>query len=97
MPCCLGCIAVAFPRLALFLMWFSGYGGRAFETALWPLLGFFVMPYTTCAYAIAMNEIGAVQGWGLAFVILGVLCDFGSHGGGAKAGCRYRRVRIIQH
>lgn len=96
MPCCLMVVAAFFPRVALFIMWLTGYGGRAFETILWPLLGFFFMPFTTCGYAIAMNAFGGVQGLGLALVIVGVVLDLGSHGGGAKTTTHYRRVRIEQ-
>jgi len=94
MGCCLGVIAVAFPRIALFVMWLAGYGGQAFETRLWPVLGFFFLPYTTCAYAIAVNSLGGLTGWGLALLILGVVLDLGSHGGSASGGARYRRVRM---
>jgi len=95
MPCCLAVLAVMFPRFALFVMWLTGYGGAAFETVLWPLLGFFFMPFTTCGYAIAMNEAGAIEGWGLAILIIGVLLDVGGHGTSGHA-VRYQRVRVIE-
>lgn len=91
MPCCLMIVAAMFPRLALFIMWLTGYGGRAFETALWPVLGFFFMPFTTCAYAIGMNEHGSISGWALALLIIGVLFDLSSHGGGARTARRSAR------
>lgn len=94
MPCCLMAIAAFFPRAALVIMWLTGYGGRAFDSMLWPLLGFVFMPFTTCGYAIGMNEAGGIEGWGLALVIVGVILDLGSHGGGAKTTTHYRRVRI---
>ncbi len=84
MPCCLIIVAGMFPRFALFVMWPTGYGGRAFDSAAWPLLGFFFMPFTTCAYAIGMNENGGIQGWPLALLVIAVLMDAGSHGGGAR-------------
>lgn len=93
MPCCcLGILALIFPRATLVLMWLTGYTLTAFETRLWPLLGFFMMPYTACAYAVAINEFGAVEGAGLALVILGVILDLGSHGGSATQGARRRRL-----
>ncbi len=92
MPCCLLALAAFFPRFALIVIAFTGYGAAAFETALWPVLGWFFMPYTTCAYAIAMNENGAISGWALALLILGVVFDLGSHGGGA----RYQQVRMVR-
>lgn len=95
MPCCLMIVAAMFPRLALFVMWLTGYGGEAFKTALWPLLGFFVMPFTTCAYAIGMNEKGAIEGWALVLVVIAAIIDIGSHGGGART-ARTRYVTKIR-
>lgn len=95
MPCCLMIVAAMFPRLALVIMWFTGYGGEAFKTALWPLLGFFFMPFTTCAYAIGMNEKGAIEGWALALVVIAAVFDLSSHGGGARTvRTRYVTTRI---
>ena len=93
MPCLLGCLAIAFPRFTLALMWLFGYTGRAFDTYLWPLLGFFFMPFTTCAYAIALNEFGGIRGAGLALLIIGVLLDFGGQGGGGAKSYQYYYVR----
>jgi len=65
---------------------------------LWPVLGFLFMPYTTCAYAFAVNSLGGLQGWGLAALIVGVLLDLGSHGGGASSGhSYYQRVRVHRY
>lgn len=93
MPCLFALVGAFFPRIALVLIWLVGYGGRAFDTMLFPLIGFFVLPYTTLFYAVAMNEFGGVQGLGLALVILGVVFDIGGWGG-TSSGYRYqRRVR----
>ena len=94
MGCCLGILALVFPRATLVIMWLVMYTSTAFETYLWPLLGFIFMPYTTCAYAIAMNDLGGIQGLGLVLVVIGVLFDLGTHGGSARSGDRYRR-RIV--
>ncbi len=86
MPCLVVLIALAFPRLALFLLWlFSDYLHNAYQTVLWPVLGFIFMPFTTLAYAAAMNENGGVSGIWLVLVIIGVLADLSTHGGSAKA------------
>lgn len=98
MGCCLGIVAILFPRVALVVMGLSSYGGRAFDTLLWPVLGFVFMPYTTCAYAFALNSLQGLQGWGLAVLIAGVILDLGSHGGGAHSGrYHYQRVRVHRH
>ena len=86
MPCLIAAIAFFFPRLVMVLMViFSDYLGRAYETLVWPLLGFFFMPYTTLAYAWAKNSHGSVEGVHLAVVIVAVLLDLGVVGGGASA------------
>lgn len=80
------------PRLVLVFMFFTGYLGAAVNTILWPLLGFFFMPFTTCAYVIGMNENGGFHGWSLVLLIIAVIFDVGGHGSG---GARYRRVQTI--
>ena len=84
MPCCLIIIASMIPRIALVVMWLSGYSGSAFKSVLWPVLGFLFMPFTTCAYVIGKIEHGDISGWALALLILGVMLDLGSHGGQVK-------------
>jgi CDP-diglyceride synthetase len=92
MPCLIALLAFFLPRLTLFLVYlFSDYLSRAFQTALWPLLGFFFMPYTTLAYAFAINSNGSVSGIYLVLVVVAVLCDLGALGGGESA--RRRRGR----
>jgi hypothetical protein len=89
MPCLLGCLALFFPRVAIVLIWlFSDYLGRAYDTVLWPLLGFFFLPLTTLAYAWAINSNGSVNGLYLVVVIVAVLVDLGLLGGGAHSGRR---------
>jgi hypothetical protein len=75
------------PRLALALVFiFSNYLGHAYDTAVWPILGFFFMPLTTLAYAWAVNTHGTVTGIYLAVVVIAVLIDLGLVGGsGASA------------
>lgn len=98
MPCLVGCIAVAFPRVALFLVWFFGgdYLERAFGTWLWPLLGFFFLPLTTLAFAFGINTLGhhgdmTPLGW--LFVLIGLAGDLGLLRGGAHGARAYRSRR----
>ena len=91
MPCLLALIALAFPRLILFLVWlFSDYLGRAYDGIIIPLLGFFFLPLTTLAYAWAINSRGSVEGVQLIVVVLAVLLDLGLLGGSSRS----RRKRI---
>jgi hypothetical protein len=94
MPCLLGCLALAMPRLVLVLVWLtSDYLDRAYETRIWPLLGFFLLPLTTLAYAFAMNY--GDHRWtpmGIAAVVTAVLVDLGLFRTGAKS--RRREITV---
>lgn len=84
MPCLVGCLALAAPRFAIILVViFSDYIGRAFQTTIWPLIGFLFMPLTTLSYAWAMNSRGSVAGFHLVVVVVAVLLDLGLVGGSA--------------
>ena len=93
MPCLVGLLALVFPRLAIILVViFSDYIGQAYQTVIWPLLGFFFMPLTTLAYAWAINANGSVSGVYLIVMVIAVLIDLGIIGGGAHPGVRQRVV-----
>jgi hypothetical protein len=87
-----GCIFVLFalisPRLALFLLWlFSDLLDRAFDSWVVPLLGFFLLPWTTLTYA-AFWDWGSgrqVEGFEWFFVVLAFLIDITSYGAGRRA------------
>ena len=52
MPCLVVLLALISPRLALVAMWlFSNILSRSFDSWIVPLIGFFVLPWTTLAYA----------------------------------------------
>ena len=89
----MGCLIVLFvlllPRTIMVVMWLSSdYLSTAYGTWIWPLIGFFVLPTTTLAYAVAENRYGDVKGIGLVLVILGVLIDLGALGGGGRGAGR---------
>lgn len=92
MPCLVALLALFLPRLTMVLLFlFSDYLRSAFQTVLWPLLGFIFMPYTTLAYAWAINSNGSVSGLYLFVVIIAVLVDLGVIGGSART----RRERVV--
>lgn len=67
------------------ILWlFTDQLSTAYGTWVWPFLGFFLLPTTTLAYAVAQNRYGGVEGIGLLLVILGVLIDLGALGGGGR-------------
>jgi hypothetical protein len=84
--CCLLVLLAFFtPRIVLFLLFlFSSYLASAFDTWLWPTLGFFFLPATTIGYAIAQNEFGGFNGLGIVAVVIGLAVDVGLLGGGAR-------------
>jgi len=83
MPCLLLILFVAFPRIALFLMFiFSNYLQRAYHGLLIPILGFIFLPLTTLAYAWMQNSGQPIQGVNLIVLIIAVVIDVGGLGGG---------------
>jgi hypothetical protein len=83
MPCLAVFGVLAMPRFVMVLLWiFSDYLSRAYDGFVLPLLGFFFLPTTTLAYAVAENEFEGLSGWGLAVIIFGGLLDLGIWGGG---------------
>ena len=80
--CLLALFSLIAPRLVMIFMllltdWFS----RAYETMMWPILGFFFMPYTTLAYMGAMLNNGqSISGGWLVLVIIAVVVDLSGQG-----------------
>jgi hypothetical protein len=87
MACLLALLALISPRLALFFVWiFSDVLSRAFDSWVLPLLGFFLIPWTTLAY-VAFWDWGPgreVTGFEWFFVVLAFLIDLSSMGGGRR-------------
>jgi len=96
MPCLVALLALIAPRIVIILLViFSNYLGAAYNTILWPVLGFIFAPYTTLAYALAMNSNnGSVSGIYLVILVLAVLADLGSLGGAGAT--RQNRVVVVE-
>ena len=92
--CIAAIIALAMPRVAMVLILiFTDWFGRAYETVIWPVLGFIFMPYTTLAYMAAQINAGGLNGWWLALFIVAIIVDAGHWGGSSRAArSRYRRL-----
>ncbi len=86
MPCLALLLALISPRLALVVMWLlSNILGRAFDGVLLPLLGFFLLPWTTLVYALMWNNgTHEVSGFEWFVVVLAFLGDLGAYGGTAR-------------
>src|SRR3954465_14757975 len=94
MPCLIVIVALTLPRLTLLVVWlFTNFLQRAYQTALWPILGFFFMPLTTLAYAWAINAAGSVRGIYFVVVLLAALIDLSTLGGGGGQARRRGRRR----
>lgn len=86
MGCFVVLVAIISPRLAVFGVWlFSDLLGRAFDESWLPLLGFFILPWTTLAYAV-MWAAGPNSVEGFEWFIV-IVADLGAFAG---AGSRDR-------
>jgi len=79
----MGCLLVLFamvsPRLALFFTWlFTDRVSLAFDTWIWPVIGFFLLPWTTLVWTFAYAPVRGVTGVGWLFVIIAILADLGA-------------------
>jgi hypothetical protein len=81
-------LALISPRLALIFTWLlTDILSGAFDSWLLPFIGFFLLPWTTLAYAW-MWDYGpgrTVEGFEWFLVILAFVFDLGSLGGGSRA------------
>ena len=92
MPCLVLIVFLAFPRIALVLLFiFSNYLQRAYHGLLIPLLGFIFLPLTTLAYAWMTNTQQPIAGLNLVLLIIAVVIDLGGISGGEY----HRRTRWV--
>ncbi|MBI5105582.1 MAG: hypothetical protein HZB46_11500 [Solirubrobacterales bacterium] len=86
----MGCFVVLFalisPRLAILGVWvFSDWLGQAYDSWWLPFLGFFLLPWTTLAYAsMYIAGTNEVTGFEWFLVVLAFLADLGALGGGRR-------------
>jgi hypothetical protein len=87
----MGCFLILFAlisaRLALIIMWLATDDlSRAYDSWIVPLIGFFLLPWTTLAYA-GMRVTGSrgVHGFEWFLVIVAFLADLSSLAGGRRA------------
>lgn len=87
MGCFVALLALLSPRLALFAIWiFSDWLSRAFDSWIVPLLGFFLLPWTTLAYAVFWQvSTNGVLGFEWFFVGLAFVIDISSYASGQRA------------
>ncbi len=80
MGCFVALFALISPRLALFItLVFSDWVGQAFDGWVLPVLGFFLLPWTTLAYIVMWQITPGVNGFEWFIVILAFLVDLASY------------------
>jgi hypothetical protein len=76
MGCFVFLFALISPRLALFvILLFSDWVGQAFDGWFLPVLGFFLLPWTTLAYIVMWELTPGVEGFEWFIVILAFFVD----------------------
>jgi uncharacterized oligopeptide transporter (OPT) family protein len=84
-PCLLLIVFLAFPRIALVLLFlFSNYLQRAYHGIVLLVLGFLFLPLTTLVYAWLINTRQPIAGVNLLILIIAVVIDVGGLGGGER-------------
>jgi uncharacterized oligopeptide transporter (OPT) family protein len=82
MPCLLALLMIAFPRVAIVLLWlFTNFFVRAYHSILLLIIGFIFLPLTTIVYAWIVNTGSPVAGIYMVAIIIAVLADIGLLGG----------------
>jgi hypothetical protein len=85
MPCLVLIVLLAFPRVALVLIFlFSNYLQHAYHGLIVPLIGFLFLPLTTLAYAWMANTGRPTTGVNLVILLVAVVIDLGGLGHGAS-------------
>ena len=96
----IGCLVLLFalisPRLALFVLFlFSDLLSRAFDSWIVPFLGFFLLPWTTLAYAAMWASSNGVNGFEWFIVVLAFLIDLGAFAGGGATRAAADAARAV--
>jgi hypothetical protein len=91
MPCLLALLAVAFPRIAIVLLWlftnFFTHVVYPINTAVMGILGFLFLPLTLIVYTFFENTNHgvALTTTQLIFVFIAIVVDLGLVGGGVRS------------
>jgi len=95
MGCVVFVLAMLAPRITMvFILLLTDWFQRAYETLLFPLLGFFFMPYTTLVY-MGGRLRGGIRGLWLALLVVAVVVDLMHWAGGGRHYRVYSRGRTV--
>ncbi|MEO8128012.1 MAG: hypothetical protein ABJF23_06875 [Bryobacteraceae bacterium] len=82
MPCLLAVLIVAFPRVAIVLLYlFTAFFTGVYDSILLPLLGFLFLPFTLIAYTFLANMRQPHDTTFLVVMLIAVIADLGLIGG----------------
>lgn len=91
MPCLFAFLAVAFPRVAIVLLFlFTNFFAHIFPGIIVPVVGFLFLPLTLLVYAYLLNIHAPMGTTQIVFLLIAVIVDLGLVGGGTLG--RRRRV-----
>ena len=87
MPCLLALLAVAFPRVAIILLWlFTNFFSILHSNLIIAVLGFIFLPLTLIVYTFLLRSYGGHMGTTqLVFLVIAVIVDLGLAGGGLRS------------
>jgi hypothetical protein len=82
MPCLLAILVLAFPRIAIILLYLlTNFFRGVYDTILIPVLGFIFMPLTLVAYTWLTKSGYPVDAFYLVVMLVAVVLDLGFVGG----------------
>jgi hypothetical protein len=82
MACLLALLAIAFPRVAIVLLWlFTTFFANVYHNLVIPLLGFIFLPLTLLVYTYISKTQPAIGVPQLVFIFIAVVIDLGLVGG----------------
>ena len=86
MPCLLALLALAFPRVAIILLWlFTTFFNGLYHGLIIPILGFLFLPLTFLAYTYILRAYGGRMGiTQIVILFIAVIIDLGLVGGASR-------------
>jgi hypothetical protein len=85
MPCLLAILVVAFPRVAIVLLYLlTNFFAHVYNSVLVPLLGFLFLPLTLLVYTYFANLHTPLTTTSFVILFVAVIIDLGLVGGAAR-------------
>jgi hypothetical protein len=77
MPCLFVALALAVPRVVIVLLWlFTSWFHGLFDTILWPIIGFILLPTTLLWYTVVQHWFGGHWGlWSVIGLVVALMID----------------------